>query len=76
MVRDACDANDGHTGRSYLLIQRSPQMGKGALLPFEPQGTRSEGELLPLQTAPAGNHHELLELAEAYAPEKGLVERP
>jgi hypothetical protein len=73
MVRDTCETNDGHTGRSYLLVQRSPQMGQGALLPLEPQGTRSESELLTLQAALACHSYQPPELPDTHAPQEPLM---
>jgi len=74
MVRDTCDTNDGHTGRSYLLIQRNPQMRQGALLSLEPEDTSIKREFLTLQAAPADSSDKPPELSKAHAPKEVPVQ--
>ena len=76
MVCDACDTNDGHTGRREFLTETGPELRQVALASLELQLAHMESELLAFQSALACGSYKLLELAEAYAPEKGLVEAP
>ena len=60
VICDTCDADDGHAGRSHLLVQRSPQVGQGALVAFEPNGTGLKGETPTLDAPLARGNCEAL----------------
>jgi hypothetical protein len=73
MVSGPCDADDGDASRSQFLVQGSPEVGQGALVPLQPQGASLELQFLTLNATLTRKHHEPLQLGEVHPSENGMV---
>jgi len=74
MIGSPCDPDEGHARWSQFMVQCRPQVGQGALVPLQSQGTGLELQVPTLNAPLNRKHREPLQLGEVHPMEKGLVE--